>query len=232
MMWKNQPLFGFGKWYLNLCFVHSCNNIFLWIFYWIVMDLRTQLIKNDDVSTKMSLSIYQEARLKVDRHRTNKHIVIRRIFGTTEYDRMIQGRKFMMLNTINYIDFSNANLGLHPSIANWNWQKEIVWWQLLTKTIHVYFSGYNGTWKICCVVYYYWMNTFSRKLYDDFRPFCRIKTILFRVSNHFLTFCGFVLLSGMVIAFLRVLKFCNVQYFSMPSDIHIYNVVGTSQSNL
>ena len=69
MMWKNQPLFGFGKWYLNLCFVHSCNNIFLWIFYWIVMDLRTQLIKNDDVSTKMSLSIYQEARLKVDRHR-------------------------------------------------------------------------------------------------------------------------------------------------------------------
>ena len=118
------------------------------------------------------------------------------------------------------------NLGLHPSIANWNWQKEIVWWQLLTKTIHVYFSGYNGTWKICCVVYYYWMNTFSRKLYDDFRPFCRIKTIHFRVSNHFLTFCGFVLLSGMVIAFLRVLKFCNVQYFAIPSDIHIYNVVG------
>ena len=104
MMWKNQPLFGFGKkWYLNLCFVHSCNNIFLWIFYWIVMDLRTQLIKNDDVSTKMSLSIYQEARLKVDRHRTNKHIVIRRIFGTTEYDRMIQRRKFMILNTINKI---------------------------------------------------------------------------------------------------------------------------------
>ena len=79
------------------------------------MDLRTQLIKNDDVSTKMSLSIYQEARLKVDRHRTNKHIFVKRIFGTTEYDRMIKGRKFMILNTIN---FSNANLGLHTSIAN------------------------------------------------------------------------------------------------------------------
>ena len=65
------------------------------------MDLRTQLIKNDDVSTKMILSIYQKARLKVDRHRTNKHIVIRKNFGTTEYDRMMNGRKFMILNTIN-----------------------------------------------------------------------------------------------------------------------------------
>ena len=64
------------------------------------------------------------------------------------------------------------------------------------------------------------------ELYDDLRPFCRIKSIHFRVSNHFLTFCGFVLLSGMVIAFLRVLKFFNVQYFAMPSDIHINNVVG------
>ena len=73
------------------------------------MDLRTQLIKNDDVSTKMILSIYQEARLKVDRHRTNKHIVIRRIFGTTEYDRMIQGRKFMILNTI-YNEISQTQI--------------------------------------------------------------------------------------------------------------------------
>ena len=40
------------------------------------MDLRTQLIKNDDVSTKMNSSIYQEAQLKVDRSRTNKEIII------------------------------------------------------------------------------------------------------------------------------------------------------------
>ena len=73
------------------------------------MDLRTQLIKNDDVSTKMILSIYQEARLKVDQHRTNKHTVIRRIFGTTEYDRMIQGRKFMILNTI-YNEISQTQI--------------------------------------------------------------------------------------------------------------------------
>ena len=60
------------------------------------MGLRTQLIKNDDVSTKMNLSIYQEARLKVDRSSTNKDIIIGRIFGTAEYDRMIQGIKFMI----------------------------------------------------------------------------------------------------------------------------------------
>ena len=60
------------------------------------MGLRTQLIKNDDVSTKMNLSFYQEARLKVDRSRTNKDIIIGRIFGTAEYDRMIQSRKFMI----------------------------------------------------------------------------------------------------------------------------------------
>ena len=60
------------------------------------MGLRTQLIKNDDVSTKMNLSFYQEARLKVDRSRTNKDIIIGRIFGTAEYDRMRQCRKFMI----------------------------------------------------------------------------------------------------------------------------------------
>ena len=54
------------------------------------MGLRTQLIKNDDVSTKMNLSIYQEARLKVDRRRANEDIIIGWIFGTAEYNRMIQ----------------------------------------------------------------------------------------------------------------------------------------------